>query len=149
MNELSRLKPAAGATKKRKRKGRGIGSGNGKTCGKGQKGQNSRSGGGVMPGFEGGQMPLHRRLPKVGFTNIFRVEYSVINVAQLNQFEDGQVLDAEALMTAGLVRTTKKPVKILGHGELTKKVTLKVNKASASATSKVEALGGTIEVIGG
>lgn len=149
MNELSRLKPPAGATKKRKRKGRGIGSGNGKTCGKGQKGQNSRSGGGVMPGFEGGQMPLHRRLPKGGFTNIFRVEYSVINVSQLNQFDDGHVVDAEALKSAGLVRTTKKPVKLLGHGELTKKITLKINKASASATAKVEALGGTIEVIGG
>lgn len=149
MNELSRLKPPAGATKKRKRKGRGIGTGNGKTCGKGQKGQNSRSGGGVRPGFEGGQMPLARRLPKGGFTNIFRVEYEIVNVAQLNSFEDGAVIDIQVLAEAGLVGSTKRPVKILGQGELTKKLTLKVNKASASAQAKIEAIGGIIEVIGG
>lgn len=149
MNELSRLKPPAGATKKRKRKGRGIGTGNGKTCGKGQKGQNSRSGGGVRLGFEGGQMPLARRLPKGGFTNIFRVEYEIVNVAQLNSFEDGAVIDVQVLAEAGLVGSTKRPVKVLGNGELTKKLTLKVNKASASAQAKIEATGGIIEVIGG
>jgi len=149
MNELSRLKPPAGATKKRKRKGRGPGSGNGKTCGKGQKGQNSRSGGGTRPGFEGGQMPLHRRLPKGGFTNIFRVEYSIVNLSQLEQFEDGTAIDAEILAAKGLIGGTKKPLKVLGHGEISKKLTLKVNKISASAKAKVEAAGGTIEVIGG
>lgn len=149
MNELSRLKPPAGATKKRKRKGRGPGSGNGKTCGKGQKGQKSRSGGGTPPGFEGGQMPLHRRLPKGGFTNIFRVEYSIVNLSQLNQFEDGTVIDAETLSAKGIIGGTKKPLKVLGHGDISSKLTLKVNKISASAKAKVEAAGGTIEVIGG
>ena len=149
MNELSRLKPPAGATKKRKRKGRGPGSGNGKTCGKGQKGQKSRSGGSIPPGFEGGQMPLHRRLPKGGFTNIFRVEYETVNVSQLNRFDDGTVIDIQLLKSVGLVGGTKKPLKLLGHGELSKKLTLKVNKASAGAKAKVEASGGTVEVIGG
>ena len=149
MNELSRLKPPAGATKKRKRKGRGIGSGNGKTAGKGQKGQKSRSGGSVPPGFEGGQMPLHRRLPKGGFKNRFRVEYATLNVSALNRFDDGAVVDMETLVELGMVKKNQKLLKLLGHGEVSKKVTVKVNKASATAQSKVEAAGGTIEVIGG
>ena len=146
MNELSRLKPPAGATKKRKRKGRGPGSGTGKTCGKGQKGQNSRSGGGVRPGFEGGQMPLNRRLPKRGFTNIFRVQYNLVNVGQLNCFEDGAVVDQQALVDAGVARNLRNPVKLLGNGELSKKLTLKVQKTSASAKAKIEAAGGSVEV---
>ena len=149
MNELSRLKPPAGATKKRKRKGRGPGSGNGKTCGKGQKGQKSRSGGSVPPGFEGGQMPLHRRLPKGGFKNRFRVEYSTVNVAQLNRFEDGTAIDLDMLVANGIIGNTKQPLKVLGHGELTKKLVIKTNKVSKSAQEKIEALGGTVEVIGG
>ena len=149
MNELSRLKPPAGATKKRKRKGRGLGSGNGKTAGKGQKGQKARSGGSVPPGFEGGQMPLHRRLPKGGFKNRFRVEYAAVNVSQLNQFEDGAVVDLDTLIASGMVKRNEKLVKLLGHGELTKKLTIRVNKASATAQEKVAAAGGTIEVIGG
>ena len=149
MNELSRLKPPTGATKKRKRKGRGPGSGTGKTCGKGQKGQKSRSGGGVPPGFEGGQMPIHRRLPKRGFNNIFRVEYSIVNVGQLDRFEEGAVVDQQALVDAGIARNLRSPVKLLGNGELSKKLTLKVHKTSASAKSKIEAAGGSVEVIVG
>ena len=149
MNELSRLKPPAGATKKRKRKGRGPGSGTGKTCGKGQKGQKSRSGGGVPPGFEGGQMPMHRRLPKRGFNNIFRVKYSIVNVGQLDRFEEGTVVDQQALVDAGITRNLRHPVKLLGNGELSKKLTLKVHKTSASAKSKIEAAGGSVEVIVG
>ena len=146
MNELSRLKPPAGATRTRKRKGRGPGSGNGKTCGKGQKGQNSRSGGGVRPGFEGGQMPLNRRLPKRGFTNIFRQEFHIVNVGQLDRFDEGAVVDRQALVDAGITRDMRNPVKLLGDGEISKKLTLKVNKSSASAKAKVEAAGGTVEV---
>jgi large subunit ribosomal protein L15 len=149
MNELSRLKPPTGATKKRKRKGRGPGSGTGKTCGKGQKGQKSRSGGGVPPGFEGGQMPIHRRLPKRGFNNIFRVEYSIVNVGQLERFEEGAVVDQQALVDAGITRNLRSPVKLLGNGELSKKLTLKVHKTSASAKSKIEVAGGSVEVIVG
>ena len=149
MNELSRLKPPAGATKKRKRKGRGPGSGTGKTCGKGQKGQKSRSGGGVPPGFEGGQMPMHRRLPKRGFNNIFRVHYCIVNVGLLDRFDEGAVVDQQALVDAGITRNLRTPVKLLGNGELSKKLTLKVHKTSASAKSKIEAAGGSVEVIVG
>jgi len=150
MNELSRLKPPAGAVRKRMRKGRGPGSGKGKTSARGQKGQKSRSGGAPPPGFEGGQMPLQRRLPKGGFTNIFRVEYSEVNVKQLEaRFEEGAVVDPQGLVDAGLTRNTRQPVKLLGNGDVTKKFTVKVHKVSASAQSKVEAAGGTVEVIGG
>ena len=150
MNELSRLKPPAGAVRKRTRKGRGPGSGKGKTSARGQKGQKSRSGGSPPPGFEGGQMPLQRRLPKGGFTNIFRVEHSEVNVKQLeSRFEEGAVVDPQGLVDAGLVRNTRQPVKLLGNGEVTKKFTVKVHKVSATAQAKVEAAGGTVEVIGG
>ncbi len=150
MNELSRLKPPAGAVRKETRKGRGPGSGKGKTSARGQKGQKSRSGGSPPPGFEGGQMPLQRRLPKGGFTNIFRVEYSIVNVKQLDaRFEDGAVVDPQGLVDAGLARNTRRPVKVLGNGEIGKKLTVKVHKISATAQSKVEAAGGTVEVIGG
>ena len=144
---LNQLKPVAGARHSKKRLGRGIGSGLGKTAGKGTKGQNSRSGGGVRPGFEGGQLPLFQRLPKRGFHNYTRVEYMVVNVEQLNVFEDGATVDVEALIKQGLVKDVKDGVKILGNGELTKKLVVKANKFSESAKKAIEAKGGSVEVI--
>ena len=145
--KLHELSPAPGSVKKGFRVGRGAGSGNGKTAGKGHKGQNARSGGGVRPGFEGGQMPLHRRLPKRGFVNIFGTEYAEINVAELNKFEDGAVVDAQAMVEAGLLKKTLDGVKVLGRGEITKKLTIKAAAFSASAKSKIEAAGGKAEVV--
>ena len=144
---LNQLKPVEGARHSRKRLGRGIGSGTGKTAGKGTKGQNSRSGGGVRPGFEGGQLPLFQRLPKRGFHNHFRVEYEVVNLSQLNVFEDGDVVTEEALVKKGFFKDASHGVKVLGNGTLTKKLTVKANKFSASAKKAIEDLGGTAEVI--
>ena len=144
---LNQLKPVDGARHSKKRLGRGIGSGLGKTAGKGTKGQNSRSGGGVRPGFEGGQLPLFQRLPKRGFKNHFRVEYAVVNVEQLNVFEDGAVVDAKTLVEKGFFKDTKDGLKVLGNGELTKKLTVKANKFSESAKKAIDAKGGSVEVI--
>ena len=145
--KLHELSPAPGSTKKAYRVGRGAGSGNGKTAGKGHKGQNARSGGGVRPGFEGGQMPLQRRIPKRGFVNIFGTKYATINVEDLNRFEDGAVVDAKAIVEAGLLKKTLDGVKVLGRGELTKKLTVNVAAFSAGAKSKIEAAGGKCEVV--
>ena len=144
---LHELRPAEGAKKSPKRIGRGAGSGWGKTAGKGQKGQNSRSGGGVRPGFEGGQMPLSRRLPKRGFTNIFAKEYTCINVDRLNIFEDGTVVTPELLREAGMAKRVNDGIKILGNGNIEKKLTVKANKISKAAAEKIEAAGGKVEVI--
>ena len=142
LNELESLK------KDRKRVGRGPGSGNGKTSGKGQKGQNARSGGGVRPGFEGGQLPLYRRLSKRGFNNYnFRTVYATVNVSDLEVFEEGTVVTKELLIEKGLVKKELDGIKVLGNGELTKKLTVKANKFSSSAKAKIENVGGTIEVI--
>ena len=144
---LNQLKPVEGARHSKKRLGRGIGSGLGKTAGKGTKGQNARSGGGVRPGFEGGQLPLFQRLPKRGFKNISRVEYKVVNVEQLNVFENGTVVDVAKLVEAGIVKELFEDVKILGNGKLEKKLTVKANKFSESAKKAIEAAGGSVEVI--
>jgi large subunit ribosomal protein L15 len=144
---LSELKPADGSTTNKFRRGRGHGSGNGKTAGKGHKGQNARSGGGVRPGFEGGQMPLYRRIPKRGFKCINTKDIVALNVSLLNVFEDGAEVDIAALQSKGLVSNPRDGVKILGNGELTKKLTVKVNAFSASAKEKIEAAGGNAEVI--
>ena len=146
--KLNSIYPNDGATKRRKRLGCGPGSGKGKTCGKGHKGQNARSGGGVRPGFEGGQLPLFRRLPKRGFSNaMFKVEYATINVSDLEKFEDGAVVTPELLKEMGILKKQLAGVKVLGNGELTKKLTVKANKFSASAVEKIEAIGGKAEVI--
>ena len=145
--KLQDLKPAEGSTQAAYRKGRGEGSGNGKTAGRGQKGQWARSGGGVRPGFEGGQMPLARRLPKRGFHNIFGTVNAVINVSDLNKFEDGAVVTVADMVSAGLVKKTLDGVKVLGNGELTKKLTVQAAAFSASAKEKIEAAGGKAEVI--
>ena len=145
--KLYELSPAAGSVKDVKRIGRGHGSGNGKTAGKGHKGQNARSGGGVRPGFEGGQMPMTRRIPKRGFNNIFATKYSVVNVSDLDQFVDGTVVDAELLKASGLIKKTNDGVKILGNGELTKNLTVKAAAFSASAKEKIEKAGGKAEVM--
>ncbi|XVG96100.1 50S ribosomal protein L15 [Eubacteriales bacterium KG127] len=144
---LHELRKAEGSTKAPKRKGRGQASGLGKTSGRGHNGQNSRSGGGVRIGFEGGQMPLYRRLPKRGFTNIWRTKYTTINVSDLNRFEDGQVVTVESLKEAGLIKQVKDGVKILGNGNLEKKLTVKVNKFSKTAIEKIESVGGKAEVL--
>ena len=145
--KLTDLRPAKGAKSERKRVGRGEGSGQGKTSGKGHKGLKARSGGGTKPGYEGGQMPLQRRLPKRGFINVFREETAVVNVKELNRFEAGTVVDAEALRREGLVKgTCPGGVKLLGNGEVTRKLTVKVDRASKSAVEKVVAAGGTVEV---
>lgn len=144
---LSELKPAAGSTGKKFRKGRGHGSGNGKTAGRGQDGQKSRAGGGVRPGFEGGQMPLYRRLPKRGFTNRNSKEIIGINVEALNRFRAGTTVDVDKMIESGLVSHPKDGVKILGNGELTKKLTVKANAFSKSAIEKIEEAGGKAEVI--
>ena len=145
--KLSELRPAPGARKKATRKGQGIGSGLGKTSGKGHKGQNARSGGGVRPGFEGGQMPMQRRFPKRGFTNIFRKNIVAINLDQLNVFEPGTEVTPEVLLTAGLIKKTGDGVKILGDGIMEKALTVKVHAFSKSAVEKITAAGGKAEVI--
>lgn len=145
--KLHELKPAEGSVKANWRKGRGIGSGNGKTAGKGHKGQKARSGGSIRPGFEGGQMPLARRIPKRGFNNIFAKQYVSVNVSKLAGFEAGSVVDAEALLKAGVISKTLDGVKILGDGELAVALTVKAAGFSASAKAKIEAAGGTTEVV--
>lgn len=145
--KLHELSPAAGSRKSPKRVGRGTGSGLGRNAGKGEKGQKARSGGGVRPGFEGGQMPLYRRLPKRGFTNIFAKEYSALNVDRLNIFEDGTVVTPELLLEKKIVKKAKDGVKILGNGELQKKLTVKASKFSKVAVEKIEAAGGKVEVV--
>ena len=146
--KLYELSPAEGSTKENFRKGRGAGSGNGKTAGKGHKGQNARSGGGVRPGFEGGQIPLSRRLPKRGFNNVFAKEYAIVNVETINgAFEDGAVVNAETLIEKGVVKKLLDGVKVLGRGEITKKVTVQATIFSASAKEKIEAAGGKCEVV--
>ena len=145
--KLHELSPAPGSVQDSWRKGRGPGSGNGKTAGKGHKGQNARSGGGVRPGFEGGQLPLYRKLPKRGFKNRFAVNYAIVNVEDLNKFENGAIVDIEALKAAKLVRKELDGVKILGNGELTKKLTVKATVFSATAKEKIEAAGGKIEEV--
>ena len=145
--KLHELSPVEGSKKSVKRIGRGHGSGHGKTAGKGHKGQKARSGGGVRPGFEGGQMPMQRRLPKRGFNNIFAKTIVAVNVGSLNKFEDGAVVDTQALIDAGLVKNSFDAIKILGNGNLTKKLEVKVAAYSASAKEKIEAAGGKAEVV--
>lgn len=145
--KLHELSPAFGSTKESKRIGRGHGSGNGKTAGKGHKGQKARAGHGMRPGFEGGQMPLQRRVPKRGFNNIFAEKVIAINASALEAFDDGAVVDATALKDKGIIKTADLPVKVLGNGKLTKKLTVKANAFSASATEKINAAGGKAEVI--
>ncbi len=145
--KLHELKPAIGSTTAPKRLGRGVGSGLGKTSGKGHKGAKARSGGGKAPGFEGGQMPLYRRIPKSGFTNIFAKEFATINLSELERFEDGTTVTVALLKQHGLVKQIKDGVKVLGGGELTKKLTVQVDRFTASAKEKIEALGGKAEVI--
>ena len=146
--KLHELRPNDGATKAKKRLGRGTASGTGKTSGKGHKGQNARSGGGVRPGFEGGQLPLFRRLPKRGFSNaMFKKEYATINVSDLNKFEDGAVVTPELLKEMGLLKKQLAGVKVLGNGNLDKKITVKANNFSKSAVEKIESKGGKAEVI--
>ena len=145
--KLHELSPAEGSRTAAKRLGRGIGSGLGKTSGKGHKGAKARSGGGKRPGFEGGQLPLYRRIPKRGFTNIHALEYATLNVVDLEIFENGAVVDAEALMAAGLIKKPLDGVKILGDGELTKSLTVRAAKFTKSAVEKIEACGGKVEVI--
>ncbi|MCL1925278.1 MAG: 50S ribosomal protein L15 [Defluviitaleaceae bacterium] len=147
MLELSNLKPAPGSNKKKFRVGRGHGSGSGKTSGKGHKGQNARSGGGVRRGFEGGQMPLYRRLPKRGFTNRNTKDIVAINLSHLNVFEDGQIVDVAALKSKGLLSNPRDGVKILGNGELSKKLTIKVDYFSKTAIEKINAAGGQAEIV--
>lgn len=144
---LHELSPAIGSKKVRTRRGRGIGSGLGKTAGRGHKGQNSRSGGGVRTGFEGGQMPLYRRLPKRGFTNIFAKEYAEVNVETLNRFEDGATVDPVALIEVGILKNVHDGVRILGNGDITKKLTVIANGFTKTAESKILAAGGKVEVI--
>ncbi|WP_409296469.1 50S ribosomal protein L15 [Peribacillus sp. SCS-26] len=145
--KLHELKPAEGSRKERNRVGRGIGSGNGKTAGKGHKGQNARSGGGVRPGFEGGQTPLFRRLPKRGFTNVNRKEYAVVNLETLNRFEDGTEVTPELLIETGVVSKERAGIKILAKGNVEKKLTVKAHKFSSAAKEAIEAAGGQTEVI--
>jgi len=145
--KLHELSPAPGSRKERKRVGRGTGSGTGKTSGRGHKGQNSRSGGGVRPGFEGGQNPLYRRLPKRGFVNPTRKEYAIVNIEELNNFAADTEVTPELLAEQGIVKNAKSGIKILGNGEVTVKLTVKANKFSQSAVDKIEAAGGKTEVI--
>ena len=144
--KLHELQPAIGSTTAPKRLGRGVGSQLGKTSGKGHKGAKARSGGGKRPGFEGGQMPLARRIPKRGFTNIFAKEYAIVNVSALNAFEDGETVTAQALIEKGLIKKAMDGVKVLGGGELQKKLTVSVDKVTNSAKEKIEAIGGKVEV---
>jgi large subunit ribosomal protein L15 len=145
--KLYELSPAEGSAKAAWRKGRGPGSGNGKTAGKGHKGQNARSGGGVRPGFEGGQLPLYRKHPKRGFNNKFAVNYAIVNVDALNVFEDGAVVDINVLLEKRIIRKSLDGLKVLGNGEITKKVTVKAAVFSATAKEKIEAAGGKAEVV--
>ena len=145
--KLHELQPAPGSKQVGKRKGRGIGTGNGKTAGRGHKGQNARSGGGVRPGFEGGQNPLYRRLPKRGFNNPFRKEYAVVNIEDLNSFAAGTEITPELLMEQGVVKNPQAGIKILGNGEIKVQLTVKANKFSQSAVEKIQAAGGKTEVI--
>lgn len=143
---LNELSPAIGSRKNRKRLGRGMASGTGKTSGKGAKGQKARSGGGVRPGFEGGQMPIHRRLPKRGFTNIFKKVYAIVNLGELAAFEAGAVVDETSLIQRGIVKGKYDAIKVLANGEITSSITLKIGHISTSAKAKIEAAGGTVEV---
>ncbi|MBR4872551.1 MAG: 50S ribosomal protein L15 [Clostridia bacterium] len=145
--KLYELSPAEGSAKAAWRKGRGPGSGNGKTAGKGHKGQNARSGGGVRPGFEGGQLPLYRKHPKRGFNNKFAVNYAIVNVDALNVFEDGAVIDINVLLEKRIIRKSLDGLKVLGNGEITKKLTVKAAVFSATAKEKIEAAGGKAEVV--
>ncbi len=145
--ELNSIKPAAGATKNRKRIGRGTGSGHGKTATKGHKGQKARSGGSIKAGFEGGQMPMHRRLPKRGFRPLSKKEYAVVNLSQLDVFEAGSCVDIEAMQKSGLVKDLCDGIKVLATGELTKALTVKAHKFSATAREKITSVGGTAEEI--
>ncbi len=145
MLTLSNLSPQPGSTKQRKRLGRGQGSGHGKTAARGENGYKSRSGSSISPGFEGGQMPLHRRLPKRGFTNIFKTQFAVVNVEALDKFEDGAMVDRQALLDNGLIGRKHSQVKLLGNGDISKKLTVKVDRISASARKKIEAAGGRVE----
>ena len=146
--KLNELRPADGSVQERYRKGRGPGSGNGKTAGKGHKGQNARSGGGVRPGFEGGQFPIYRQLPKRGFNNQrFATVYATVNVSDLNRFEDGAIVDIQALLDARVIRKSLDGLKVLGTGEITKKLTVKAAKFSAAAKEKIEAAGGSCEEV--
>ena len=146
--KLNELRPAEGSVQERFRKGRGPGSGNGKTAGKGHKGQNARSGGGVRPGFEGGQFPIYRQLPKRGFNNKrFATVYATVNVSELNRFEDGAIVDIQTLLAARVIRKAQDGLKVLGNGEITKKLTVKAAKFSAAAKEKIEAAGGSCEEV--
>ncbi len=145
--KLNELSPAGGSRKARKRLGRGVGSGTGKTAGRGTKGHNSRSGGGVRPGFEGGQMPIHRRLPKRGFTNIFKKVIAVVNIKDLSRFQPGDTVDEAALLKAGLIKGRIDGVKLLGNGNIDAALTIKLSKFSQSARKKIEDAGGKVEVI--
>ena len=146
--KLHELSPQQGSSKKAWRKGRGVGTGNGKTAGRGHKGQNARSGGGVRPGFEGGQIPMYRRIPKHGFSNfLFKKDYAIINVEQLDKYEDGAVISLETLINDGVVRKELNGLKVLGNGNITKKRTVQATVFSASAKEKIEAAGGKSEVI--
>jgi len=145
--KLNNLRPAPKSVKKRKRVGRGCGSGHGFTSGRGSNGQNSRSGGGVRPGFEGGQMPLYRRVPKRGFTNIFKKDYSIVNIGRLNIFKDGDVVTQKELIDKGIIKKVGFGVKILAKGDLSRKLTIKANKFSQKAISEIESIGGKIEVV--
>ena len=145
--KLNELRPAEGSAKAPYRKGRGAGSGNGKTAGKGHKGQNARSGGGVRPGFEGGQLPLYRKLPKRGFKNRFATNYAIVNVCDLNKFEDGAVVDINTLLAERIIRKPMDGLKVLGNGELTKKITVKATVFSATAKEKITAAGGQAEEV--
>lgn len=145
--KLNELSPPAGSRRSRKRLGRGVGSGTGKTAGRGTKGQNSRSGGGVRPGFEGGQMPIHRRLPKRGFTNIFKKKIVVVNIRDLSKFESGSVVNEIELVRMGLVKGRRDGVKLLAHGKIDIPLTVKVHAASRGAIEKIKAAGGQVEVI--
>ncbi len=145
--KLNELSPPKGSRRPRKRVGRGVGSGKGKTAGRGTKGHNSRSGGGVRPGFEGGQMPLHRRLPKRGFTNIFKNKIAVVNIRDLTRFESGSIVDEAALVRVGLVKGRRDGIKLLGQGNIDIPLTVKVNRASKGAVEKIVAAGGKVEVV--
>ncbi|MBW4055372.1 MAG: 50S ribosomal protein L15 [Proteobacteria bacterium] len=145
--ELNNLRPSAGSTKNRKRIGRGTGSGHGKTATKGHKGQKARSGGSIKAGFEGGQMPLQRRLPKRGFTPIDRTEYSLVNINQLDIYESGSIINSVSLVANGLIKSDRFPVKILGNGDITKSLNISAHKFSQSAKDKIIAAGGTVEEI--
>lgn len=144
---IHELSPMPGSTKKRKRVGRGVGSGHGKTACRGHKGQKARSGGGVRPGFEGGQMPLQRRLPKRGFTNVFKKKYALINIKGLSRFEPDSILDVESFKKAGLVKRLNDGIKLVGDGDISHPLVVKVDKASKNAIAKIEAAGGRVEIL--